>query len=225
VGIATEGVDIPELECVILARPTMSEALALQMIGRGLRSAPGKTHCRFHDHAGIWARHGGPFDERDWTPKPNRQRGSAGAGAQQVCTACCAIISASAWTCKFCGHVFRTLEAPEAGEGIAVELPTKKTLSGRAGSVAEGAYQGFTTVQKYNFCTGTRYTAKLHRIGDIEIPGCADLDTKLASVLSGAPVRIISQGTDDRGRKRYTVEAQGAVQSSGLTAEELEMLR
>jgi len=41
VAVATEGFDVPEIECVVLARPTMSRALMAQMIGRGTRPLPG----------------------------------------------------------------------------------------------------------------------------------------------------------------------------------------
>lgn len=44
-GVLTEGFDEPSLDCVIVARPTRSESLFAQMVGRGLRLYPGKTDC------------------------------------------------------------------------------------------------------------------------------------------------------------------------------------
>lgn len=44
-AVLTEGFDAPETDCVIVARPTKSEGLYKQIIGRGSRLAPGKTHC------------------------------------------------------------------------------------------------------------------------------------------------------------------------------------
>src|SRR5262249_27831886 len=41
-GIWTEGLDLPRLSCILLARPTRSDGLYIQMIGRGLRPANGK---------------------------------------------------------------------------------------------------------------------------------------------------------------------------------------
>ncbi|TPX67499.1 hypothetical protein SpCBS45565_g03768 [Spizellomyces sp. 'palustris'] len=52
-GIVTEGVDIPAIDCVILARPTQSSVLLQQMLGRGLRTYPGKTHCLVIDMADV----------------------------------------------------------------------------------------------------------------------------------------------------------------------------
>jgi ATP-dependent helicase IRC3 len=44
-GILTEGTDIPNIDMIILNRPTKSGPLMLQMLGRGLRTAPGKKKC------------------------------------------------------------------------------------------------------------------------------------------------------------------------------------
>lgn len=48
-GIFTEGTDIPNIDCVLLARPTKSQNLLVQMIGRGLRLHAGKKNCHIID--------------------------------------------------------------------------------------------------------------------------------------------------------------------------------
>ncbi|KAI1823130.1 P-loop containing nucleoside triphosphate hydrolase protein [Xylaria intraflava] len=48
-GVFTEGTDIPNIDCVLLARPTRSRNLLVQMIGRGMRLHPGKTNCHVID--------------------------------------------------------------------------------------------------------------------------------------------------------------------------------
>lgn len=60
VGVVAIGFDMPEVSCLILARPTLSPALNMQQVGRGLRTAPGKDHCLILDHAGNLIRHGLP---------------------------------------------------------------------------------------------------------------------------------------------------------------------
>jgi len=45
VGVLTEGFDDPGVSCVVMARPTRSQALYVQCVGRGTRPAPGKTDC------------------------------------------------------------------------------------------------------------------------------------------------------------------------------------
>jgi superfamily II DNA or RNA helicase len=52
VAVLTEGFDLPEIDCVVMARPTMSSGLYVQGIGRGHRRAPGKTDCLVIDVAG-----------------------------------------------------------------------------------------------------------------------------------------------------------------------------
>lgn len=48
-GVFTEGTDIPNIDCVLLARPTKSRNLLVQMIGRGMRLHPGKADCHVID--------------------------------------------------------------------------------------------------------------------------------------------------------------------------------
>lgn len=49
VGVLTTGFDMPQLDCIVLLRPTRSVALYYQMLGRGVRIAEGKTHCTVYD--------------------------------------------------------------------------------------------------------------------------------------------------------------------------------
>lgn len=53
VMVFTEGTDIPRVETVIIARPTQSEALYSQMVGRGLRLYPGKEKLTLIDCVGV----------------------------------------------------------------------------------------------------------------------------------------------------------------------------
>lgn len=48
-GVFTEGTDVPNIDCVVLARPTKSRNLLVQMIGRGMRLFPGKKNCHIID--------------------------------------------------------------------------------------------------------------------------------------------------------------------------------
>lgn len=49
VQVLTEGFDSPRVSCILMARPTQSESLFIQIIGRGLRLAPGKVDCLLLD--------------------------------------------------------------------------------------------------------------------------------------------------------------------------------
>jgi DNA repair protein RadD len=57
VGVLTTGVDW-DVRCIILARPTKSEILYTQIIGRGLRTAEGKQDCLVLDHSDTTLRLG-----------------------------------------------------------------------------------------------------------------------------------------------------------------------
>lgn len=58
VGVLTEGWDCTCVDCILFCRPTMSPALYVQMVGRGLRLHPGKTDCLLLDLSGNCQRHG-----------------------------------------------------------------------------------------------------------------------------------------------------------------------
>jgi DNA repair protein RadD len=57
-AVLTEGWDCPEVSCLVLARPTKSLGLFRQMVGRVLRTAPGKVDALIIDHAGAVFAHG-----------------------------------------------------------------------------------------------------------------------------------------------------------------------
>ena len=66
-AVATEGFDLPDASCVVLTRPTLSLALYLQMVGRGLRPKSNGGNCLILDLSGNVERHGFPEDEREWS--------------------------------------------------------------------------------------------------------------------------------------------------------------
>src|SRR5439155_10317479 len=109
--LAAYGFDLPALSCVVLARPTKSLMLFLQMLGRGLRIAPGKRDCLVLDHAGGVHAHGFASDPRAWTlhgthalePSPTRARPERRA---KECPECHAIWTGSP-ACPECGYVLR----------------------------------------------------------------------------------------------------------------------
>lgn len=62
-----EGLDIPALEAVQIAKPTKSLSRWLQMVGRSLRVNQGKEYAVIIDHTKNWAIHGLPTRKRIWT--------------------------------------------------------------------------------------------------------------------------------------------------------------
>jgi len=111
VGIATEGVDIPEIEVAILLRATQSMNLYFQMVGRALRSCKGKTHAIILDHAGNAMRLKVlPDSEMEWTLDGKvKSKAEAEKDEQDVnirqCPQCMRV-HAFAPVCPKCGHIY-----------------------------------------------------------------------------------------------------------------------
>lgn len=109
--VATYGFDLPEMDCVVLARPTQSIILHLQMLGRGLRTATKKDNCLVLDHAGNVVRLGFASDEVPWSleckgnvyERIERERLVKDADREGI-------------VCNSCGHIFQSSkECPECG--------------------------------------------------------------------------------------------------------------
>lgn len=111
--LASYGFDLPKLDCIVLARPTKSLMMYLQMLGRGLRPAEGKTDCLVLDHAGNVHRHGFATDERAWTLDGSRaldaheQRNRATTEERKTlaCPECSCVFTGSR-TCPECSYYF-----------------------------------------------------------------------------------------------------------------------
>jgi len=101
VGVLTHGFDAPNIDCVVMLRPTMSPGLYYQMVGRGFRRCEGKKDCLILDFGGNVLRHGPVDDLR--IKEPGKSVGDAPA---KKCPQCLALISAGYATCPQCGHVF-----------------------------------------------------------------------------------------------------------------------
>ena len=66
VDLFPEGFDCPDVKFIQLARPTLSLAKYMQMVGRGLRVAEEKDYCVILDNVGLYKRFGLPSVDRDW---------------------------------------------------------------------------------------------------------------------------------------------------------------
>ena len=106
VAVATEGFDLPDASCVVLPRPTMSLALYLQMVGRGLRAKSNGGNCLILDMAGNIERHGFPDDERQWSLEPRGRQGEGNPPPVVRCPDCEGVSPASSHNCQDCGNPF-----------------------------------------------------------------------------------------------------------------------
>ena len=104
--VATEGFDLPDASCVIIARPTMSLALYLQMVGRGLRPKRHGGDCTLLDLAANAVTHGLPEDYREWSLEPRGVQKDDGEAPVVVCPECQTASPAASHHCRKCGYAF-----------------------------------------------------------------------------------------------------------------------
>lgn len=111
-GVLREGADLPWAEHGILVQACCGLSTYLQIVGRLLRSHPGKQRATLQDHSGAWHRHGSPNSDRDWDladtdvaiakmRKASLQRGEIQEGIR--CPACSSVRKQGP-KCPFCGH-------------------------------------------------------------------------------------------------------------------------
>jgi superfamily II DNA or RNA helicase len=140
------GVDVPQIECIVLLRPTKSLTFYLQAIGRGLRVSPGKTHLTVLDHSGSIFEHGPPWMQRIWSlvGRPKKE----GVTPVRQCPAClCAHVPAP--VCPECGYEYPEPKknGPEKVDGELSEIDMRQAaalerLAKRKEQIAKKAEQG-----------------------------------------------------------------------------------
>jgi len=104
VNVLTTGFDAPNIDSIIMLRPTASPGLYYQMVGRGFRIASGKKDCLVLDYAGNVERLG-PVDHIEIVEAARRGDGQGdGAPKGKVCPACQSIIALAYDICPDCGE-------------------------------------------------------------------------------------------------------------------------
>jgi DNA repair protein RadD len=125
--IFVEGWDCPPARVCILARPTLSTALYLQMCGRVMR--PGPTPLIL-DHAGNALWHGLPQEDRNWSLEHGiNGRPSRKPAPERVCPECGSANVIGRRSCANCGHEFWSTESPRQHHGRLVEITTSVMCS------------------------------------------------------------------------------------------------
>ncbi len=143
-GLFTQGLDVPEVECIVEARMTLSLILAKQMPGRGSRPiyAPGlpqetaeerlaaiaasvKPYCILLDHGGNTRRHGMPDDDVAWSLEGRKKKNRPVIPSLQTCPKCFAMWRSSVRVCESCGEILKIFagraELPQVASAILVE--------------------------------------------------------------------------------------------------------
>lgn len=118
-GVLTTGFDAPHTDMIGLLRSTQSPGIYVQILGRGMRTAPGKTDCLVLDHGGNIERHG-PVD----CIRVKEKRQSDGKKEREVEKQPVAICPA----CRFSCHS-RCARCPECGYEFPIEVKIETKAS------------------------------------------------------------------------------------------------
>ena len=106
-NILTTGFDCPEIDCIIMMRPTLSPVLWVQMLGRGMRPSPNKTNCLVLDYTNNLATLGeiNNLNDND-TNEFNFSENNFGDADEKECQVCGAVNPIRARFCNNCGEPF-----------------------------------------------------------------------------------------------------------------------
>mgnify|MGYP001374651903 CR=1 FL=1 len=110
-NVLTTGFDAPDTDLIALLRPTMSPALYMQMVGRGLRPKSHTDHCLVLDFAGNIALHGPVTAVK--TPEKQGQSSVPGFPPTKACEFCGEIVHAAVRVCPACQQKFPEPEPPK----------------------------------------------------------------------------------------------------------------
>jgi DNA repair protein RadD len=101
-NVLTTGFDYPDIDLVVMLRPTMSASLYVQMAGRGMRVKSHTDHCLVLDFAGVVATHG-PITN---VQPPKKGGDGNGEAPLKVCENCDELVHISVMVCPACDHPF-----------------------------------------------------------------------------------------------------------------------
>lgn len=158
VNIFSTGIDIPFATVCIMARPTMSEVLFIQQVGRVLRNPPGKKKAILIDHAGNCFRHGMPYDIREPCIGNSKPKMIKKEFSVKTCKKCFAVLPPSANECYLCGSTLK-LENKSINhvDGELTKIENSKTQVAPFSSIKKqliildhvGAKRGWKDTAKY----------------------------------------------------------------------------
>ena len=139
VGVLTTGFDA-DVRCIILARPTKSEILYTQMIGRGLRTAYGKDHCLILDHSDTTIRLGFVtdihYEELDDGKQKPKNKPEQKESLPKECPKCTFLRPPKVSTCPSCGFKAEPVNRVESVSGELFEIDGNKKLKPKEWTMA-----------------------------------------------------------------------------------------
>jgi len=158
VNVLTMGFDAPNIDCIVMVRPTLSPGLYYQMVGRGFRPHEGKENCLVLDFGGNVLRHG-PVDAIRIGTAGHRGNGDAPA---KECPECRSLIAAGYAVCPDCGY----------------EFPPRERRNHEATASTEGILSGEVTTAEYPV-RGVRYSVHHKRGAPDDAPKTLRVDYQI----------------------------------------------
>lgn len=155
VALLAEGWDCPDTEVMILARPTRSLIRFIQMVGRVLRPADGKTKALLLDHSGSTARLGHPCDDLpleldDGKPKASStEKKERAESLPKACPFCKFIRPAGVHLCPSCGKAPERQSDVVVGDGELVKMNRKKPIKRETGQWIYSQFLGYAESKGY----------------------------------------------------------------------------
>lgn len=166
-----EGFDVPDCECTVLLRPTMSLTLYIQQSMRSMRYQPGKTAIII-DHVGNAYRHGLPDDPREWSLEPKKVQETA--VKIRECKNCFAVFPPTAEKCPFCGMPItheKRCENRKVQDVDLVELKRQETVKNT--KLTDAVLKTWDEVREFQRLHGYHFNwcIRYCKNNDIPIPG------------------------------------------------------
>src|SRR5580765_4540110 len=174
VGTLTTGVDW-DVRCLILARPTKSEMLYVQIIGRCLRTAPGKENALILDHTDTTARlgmvteiHHERLDDGRMKPKPAFNPKAVVPALPRPCPSCAFLIPVGCKKCPECGFERKVQSDVFERDGQLVEI----SVDGRRKGKTSPTMFPYTYEEKRQFYLQLKaYALERAKQGKVYAPG------------------------------------------------------
>lgn len=122
VAVLTTGFDAPEVDCIALLRATKSPVLYVQIAGRGMRTAEGKTDCLWLDFTDTTETLG-PVDAIKGRARPKARDGAGQGAPSKTCDACGNPSPTAVLTCSHCGAMFPEPERVNHAATVSMASP------------------------------------------------------------------------------------------------------
>ncbi len=155
VALLSEGWDCPACEVMILARPTRSLIRFIQMVGRVLRPADGKTRALLLDHSGSTARLGHPCDDLPLELDDGKPKVAAADKKERVeplpkpCLKCHFVKPAKVHACLKCGFAPERQSDVVTVDGDLVKIERKKPIKKDVGQHVYSQLLGYAESKGY----------------------------------------------------------------------------